>query len=412
MWWVRGHNPILNKLTKVPATVVVALDKPDKVEDIWLTEIRKWVNLDEEAELRKNGKPYVEELIFKNGSRVQFYFHDQRELAAEGVELDNIIFDEPPPRSLFVGLTRGTRKKGSEPKVLIIGTPIAQPWVYEMLYRPAERGERPDIGIYRFSSEVNRDNLATGWIERFSKNLTSQERAARIQGIPSHLEGLALAHLFDREVHVVPEFPWPRGKPCVLVIDPHPSKDHVAIIVGATGDGRIYYLKEMSSKAPPAAFARQVKDFCQGYRIVDYVIDSLGETPGTGGDGNMSFSEKLRSCGVPVRSTSYSDKNDEEFISKIKQVLEIPDDRDNFGRKQAKLAIVAGNSCIINDIETVSWARHRHIQEYKPKLDITSKDYLASLKYALATNIVYLADAGRAPRIKRSGRSPWAGGGR
>lgn len=409
MWWARGVNPILGKTTKVPATIAVVLDKPDKVEDIWVKELSKWMNLTDEATLNKNGKPYVEEIIFKNGSKIQFYFHDQRELSAEGIEIDYAVFDEPPPRLLFVGLTRGTRKKGSEPKILIIGTPIAQPWVYEMLWKPAERGERPDIGIYRFATDVNRANLAEGYIERYSKNLTEAERAARIRGIPSHLEGLGLAHLFDRTRHVVPKFPWPQGKPVVLVIDPAQAKPHTAILVGATGDGRIYYLKEMRSRSTPAKFAAEIKEFYKGYRVIDYVIDSLGETPGTGGDGNMSFSEKLRQCGVPVRSTTFDDKKDEDFINRIKQVLETPDEPDNFGRRIPRLAIVEGNPGIIEDVETVSWQRFRHSEQYKPRLDTTKKDFLSCLKYALATNIAFMAETGKLPKVKRSRPSPWGG---
>lgn len=410
VWWSRGVNPILNTMTRVPCVTAVCLDKPDKVEDIWIPELNKWTNLDEEAELRKNGKPYIEEIIFKNGSKIHFYFHDQAELAAEGVEIDNIVFDEPPPRRMFIALTRGTRKKGSTPKVLIIGTLLNQPWVFETLVKPAQKGERPDIGTYRFSTEVNRNNLADGYIERFSKNLTEKERLVRIEGHAAHLSGQALAHLFKPDLHVVPYFAWPAGKPVVLVIDPHPAKDNVAILIGATGDGRIYYLKEMTSGSPPGAFAEELKDFYKGYRVIDMIIDSLGETPGTGGDGNMSFSEKLRAKGVPVRSTSYREKDDEDFITRIRQVLEIPDKPDNFGRVRPVLAIIEGCSGIIGDIEGVTWLKYKNLDENKPKLDISHRDFLACLKYGLATNINFVASRGVTPKTKRSGKSPWSGG--
>ncbi len=409
LMWVRGVNPILKTKTRVPCTTIVVLDKPAKVEEIWLKELAKWTNIEEEFTQHKNGKPYVDELVAKNGSTIRFYFHDQTELTGEGVELDNLVFDEPPPRRLFVGLTRGMRSIGSDPKILMIGTPIREPWVYEMLYKPAEKGERPDIGIYRFGTEVNSQNLRPGYMESYGKNLTEQEKAIRFKGIPGHLEGLALNHLFDPAVHVVPAFPWPKGKPCVLVIDPAQAKPHVAILMGVTGDGRIYYLKEMSFKGAAAGFARELKEFYRGYRVVDYVIDSLGETPGTGGDGNMSFSEKLRQLGVPVRATTYEDKSDENFITRIKQVLEIPEEADNFGRKLPKLAIVEGNAGIINDIELVAWLKYKNIETHKPKLDISNQDYLAATKYALATNIVHLASMGKMPKVKHSRPSPWGG---
>ncbi len=293
---------------------------------------------------------------------------------------------------------------------MIIGTPIGQPWIYSDLWKKAINGERDDVGLHRFGVEVNRDNLADGYIEQFSKNLTEAEKKVRLQGHFAHLEGLALAHLFDRMVHIVKRFPWPKGKPAVLIIDCHQSKPHVCTLLGATGDGRIYYIKEMESKSPPKTFAREVKAFIKGdWRMIDYVIDSLGETPGTGGDGNRSFAEVLRLEGVPVRATTYDDKNDETFIQKIQQVLEIPDEKDNFGRRLPKLAIMEGNAGIIDNIETVQWVKYRQFEIFKPKLDISSQDYLACLKYGLKTAIAYVSDVGRMPKTKRSRLSPWSG---
>lgn len=410
IWAATGYNPELKTFSKVPATIVVLLDSPMKVAETWLPELRKWFPLDQECELRKNGKPYVNEIQFKNGSHALFMFHDQEDLVFESIQLDMLITDEPFARRIWIALTRGLRKKGSNPRSLLLGTPIGQAWIYNDLWKKGMSGERPDVGCHRFGMEANRANLADGYIEQFSKNLTENEKKVRLQGHFSHLEGLALAHLFDRAKHVVPRFPWPRGKPVVLVIDPHFSKPHVAILVGATGDGRVYYVKEMETKSPAQQFARELKEFLKGdWRIIDYVIDSLGETPGTGGMGNMSFSDVLRRYGIPVRSTDFDDKNDEDFIQKIQQVLEMPEEKDNFGRIQPKLAIVEGNSGIIDDIETCQWQKYRQQELFKPKLDISSKDRLACLKYALKTSIAFVADVGKLPRTKRSRPSPWSG---
>lgn len=410
IWAATGYNPILKEYTKVPSTIVVLLDNPIKVDQVWLPEIRKWYPLDEECGLHKNGKPYYNQISFKNGSQVFFMFHDQADLVFEGIQLDFFIPDEPFERGLWIALTRGMRKRGSEPRTLIIGTPIGQAWIYNELWKKAVSGERPDIGLHRFGVEVNRSNLAEGYIEAFSKNLTPAEKKVRLQGHFSHLEGLALAHLFDREKHIVPKFHWPRGKPAVLVIDPHFSKPHVAVLVGATGDGKVYYIKEMETKSAPSVFATELKEFLRGdWRIIDYVIDSLGETPGTGGMGNMSFSDVLRRYGIPVRSTDFDDKNDEDFIQRIQQVLETPEIADNFGRRQPKLAIIAGNDGIIDDIETCQWQKYRQHELFKPKLDISSKDRLACLKYALKTSIAFVSDVGRMPRTKRARPSPWSG---
>lgn len=410
IWFATGFNPVLGQYTKVPATVIVLLDNPVKVDMTWLPELNKWYPVNEQCETRKNGKPYVNQIIFKNGSQIVFMFHEQEDMVFESIQLDYLICDEPHPRRIHVALSRGQRKKGAEPRTLIIGTPLGQPWIYNELWKKAIDGSRPDIGLHRFSIDVNKDNLADGYIEQFSRNLTDAEKLVRLHGQFAHLEGLALAHLFDRAKHVVKPFPWPKGKPTVLVIDPHYNKAHVAVLIGVTGDGRIYYIKEMASKSPARQFARELKEFIKGdWRIVDYVVDSLGETNNTGGEGNLSFAEVLRRSGVPVRATTYDDKDDEAWMSAIQQVLEEPDVADNFGRKIPKLAIFEGNNAIVDNIETAAWVKQRNSDMFKPKLDISSKDHLACLKYALKTSIAYLADVGRMPKIKRSRPSPWSG---
>lgn len=408
-WWATGYNPITKETSKVPATIVVGLDSPAKVNDIWLEEMKKWYPMDE-IDMRKCGKPHVSELHFKNGSKIQFMFHLQEELAFEGIQIDYAIFDEPPPRHMFLGLMRGARKKGAKPKFLFIGTPLGQPWMYQELWKPAEEGERDDIGLHRYSSYMNKHNLAEGALEELSKNLTPAERRARLEGEFAHLEGLALAHMFDKEMHVVKPFPWPNGKPVVVAIDPHHSKPHHAIMLGTIGDGRLYYIKELTSRAAPEAFARELRDWYSGYKVVDIICDSFGEIPGTGGDGNMSFSDKLRQMGVRLRATDFKDKSDEDFISRIKQVLEIPEIADNLGRKSPVLAIFDGNPGIVRDIEGVQWQKRRKEEGYKEKLDISNKDFLSCLKYALATHIVFMMNGLRKPQTLKSGRSPWSGG--
>src|SRR5579864_6828063 len=61
LWWAAGYNPITDSFSRVPATIIVLLDSPSKVDEVWMQEIAKWYPLDE-LELAKNGKPYVNQL--------------------------------------------------------------------------------------------------------------------------------------------------------------------------------------------------------------------------------------------------------------------------------------------------------------------------------------------------------------
>lgn len=392
-WALQGWNPERQVFTKVPAKVIVVLDKPEKVEEVWLPEIKKWFNLKEEN-LKKHGKPYISAIQLDNGSELRFMFHLQEELSFESIEVTAAIFDEPPPRHCWTGLRRGGRTKNRDPWYLFIGTPLGGSWMRKELFEPWSRGELPEVECFKFGTSVNEANLADGYIEKFSKFLTEKERRSRLHGDWFDLDGLALAHLFDRSVHLLKpsayyELEENKLNPCVVAIDPHEAKPHTACLLSVTKEGGLIYEKEMASTAVPRQFARELKQFYQGHRVLDIVCDSFGARPISGGEGNMSFIQVLQSEGIRVRSTSYADKQDEAWISKIKDILAIPTEPNNFGIKTPKLRILSHNKGLINDIETVQWQRYKNEEQFKPKLSIGEKDYLSVLKYALTCNLVY-----------------------
>jgi hypothetical protein len=400
-----GYIRHTKKFMDVPARVIVVLDKPEKVTDVWLPEIKKWYPLKEE-QLHKRGKPYVSQITFNNGSELIFMFHDQDIMSFESIEGDVFIFDEPPPRHVFIGLRRAGRKKGRKPKYVIIGTPLAAPWMRTELYQPWSRGERPDIACFRFSTDVNRTNLSEGYIESFSQYLSDKEKRIRIHGEFFDLEGLALAHLFDREAHLIAPPRWPSQWPVIVVIDPHPRKAHVAIMLGIGKDDELYYLKEISSRSIPSQFAKELRDFYSGYRVVDIVCDSFGSSELTGGEGNLSFIRVLQDNGVRVRATTYDEKQDEAFIQMIQEVLAVPQEPDQFGERNPRLRIVNWCRGIIENIESVEWEKYRNIDEFKPKLAIGSKDYLACLKYGLAAQPRFTSN--RSKPIRPKGAVGWS----
>jgi hypothetical protein len=393
IWAAEGINPVTNVFTRVPSNNVVVLDNPTKVENVWKKELGKWYNL-EKIQQNKHGHPYVTEWVFENGSRVQFIFHAQEMLVVEGIEADGlIIYDEPPPRQVFIGLSRGQRTKNSNPRTLIIGTPLAQSWLRQEIWEPWEKGENPDIECFRGSTEQNKANLAEGYIDSFSRLLTESEKRVRLHGEFWDIGGLALAHLFKESVHIIEDFSVPNDWPCIVAIDPHPQKKHVAIMLAIDPrTSRKYVVKEVAEKMVAADFAEMLLNWARGYRVIDWVSDSLGAADMTGGDGFKSFIQVLNDFGIRVRSTTYEEKGDDLWIERIRSALAIPKESDNFGEVIPALRIFRTCDRIVKDIQNVAWLRYKNLEENKPKLDISNKDYLATLKYALA------AAAGIKPR--------------
>lgn len=390
MWSADGYNPIVDEFISVPRRVVVVLDKPDKVGDKWLPEIRKWFKLPD-SQLSKNGKPYYNTINRQNGSEVKFMFHEQEELSFESLEVDDIIFDEPPPRKVYIALLRGMRNKKKKARVLIIGTPLSGAWLRREIYEPWQNGEAPDTECFRFGTAVNERNLPEGYVEWFSSKLSEKERRIRIDGEFFDLDGLALAHLFRRDKHLLPKSYWEDHRerfPCVVAIDPHPSKRHVAGLVGADRHGPVW-VKELALKVTPRQFAKELREFMRGYRVLDIVCDSLGQAEMTGGEGFKSFIQVLQEEGIQVRATTYKEKDDEDWITRIQDVIEVPEATEEDPDPLPKLRICEGNPGVVGDIETVEWGKSRNSDDFKVTLAIERKDFLACLKYALSTGLTY-----------------------
>lgn len=402
VWAALGYNPVTKKTAHVPARVYVVLDAPSKVEEVWLREIKKWYPLKEE-QLHKLGKPFVSMIQFPNGSQIRFMFHLQEDLAFESVEADFVVFDEPPPRSIWVALLRGGRNAKSNPRYLLLGTPIAQAWLRE--YNTEwKKGRFPDTMFFKYHTEQNKENLTKGYIESFSMHLTENEKRTRLEGEWFNTEGLALAHLFDRKHHLIPStYPEATSVPCVLSIDPHPNKPTTACLLGIDAAGTYHYLAELNQKLEPRRLAMWLKQNWIGkYNIVDFVCDSSGSADYTGGSGFKSFIEVLNEEGIRIRATTYDEKKDDDFLERIQDALYI-------GPSGAsKLKIL--NNCIglIKDIENCSWQPIKNSETYKPKLEIGNRDFLACLKYALAVNLTFDSSS-RKVRASYSKRSSFMG---
>jgi hypothetical protein len=155
-------------------------------------------------------------------------------------------------------------------------------------------------------------------------------------------------------------------------------------MLGVTRDDHLLALKELTFKGTPSAFALELKKFVKGYKVVDYVCDSMGSGDLTGGDGIMSFIGVLRKHGIRVRPTTFDEKRDEGWLQNIQEALALPFEADQMGSKEPLLKICSNCTGLISDIESVEYQKHKDLEEYKPKLAIEAKDHLSCLKYAMA----------------------------
>lgn len=393
-WAATGFNPFKKRSTPVPSKICLVIDSPEKMTD-FIAEYRNWYVLTEDN-LHKRGKAHYSFMTYENGSTVTVLTHDVNPLKLEGSQWTHIFYDEPPPKPVFTGTARGGRIKGRPLQIMLGGTPLYQPWMRLDIYDPWSKGELADVDCFRGRTEDNANNLDMESVKRNWKKLSAHELSIRSEGAFHDLEGLALAHLFRSTTHTVSrtKLLWDRENPVVIAIDPHPSKPTHAVVLGADRDNRLYVLEEYKEKAVARKFAKSLigKGWFSKYRIMDIVYDSLGSAETTSGEGFRPFGEvfnevlEQHSLGR-ARATSYNEKSDEDFIDRIQDALLVPEEPDSFGQQVPKLRILSDCIGTITDILNVQWTRDKRIDENKPKLDITHKDYLSCLKYALATNL-------------------------
>jgi hypothetical protein len=409
LWAANGYNPVTREHYPVPASVVVVLDSPEKVASVWLPEIKKWYPLKEEEQLFKDGKPFIKRVLFPNGSTITFMFALSEELSFESIQSDFICVDEPVPRYIFIALIRSLRKKSRQGRMLMIMTPISQFWLREY-WQEWSRGEHPDTQFFSGNSAQNKANLSDGFLEDFTRHLTTQEYKTRIEGAFFNNEGMALANLWKRDKHIIRETDLPndykQAWPHVIAIDPHAHKPIYACLLAAAPNGKKYYVGETNQKILPREFASWLKkNWIANHRVVDIICDSAGNSDFSGGNGFKSFIEVLNECNVRVRGTTYDEKGDDAFLDRIRESLYIPDKGDPLMQ-----FLIGKSEGIVTNIENCQWQKIKNTEDYKPKLDISNQDYLACLKYALAANLTY--DNSKRKIIRTKTPSPWAGNGK
>jgi hypothetical protein len=405
LWELDGFNPITNEHTAVPSNVIVVLDSPDKVADVWLPELRKWRDIPEE-QLHKRGKPFITEISWPNGSSLRFMFQEQQELAFESrSSIDLCIFDEPPARNTWIALLRGGRQKKRQSRYIIIGTPLSRNWLREY-YVEWQKGAYPDTMFFKGSTEANRANLADGYIENFSMHLTDNEKRTRLHGEFFNTDGMALAGVWKREKHLVREADlpenWKQLWPHVISVDPHSSKPTHACLLAAAPNGKLYYVAETAQKIVASEFAKWLKsNWMRDHRVVDLICDNAGSAEMTSGDNFRSFIEVLNANGVRIRATTFDEKSDDRFLTRLQEVLFVPENGDPL------FQVLVGLNGIVRNAENCAWKRVKGTEDFHPKLDIGNQDYLACLKYALAANLTF--DNAKRKTIRPANKSPWSG---
>lgn len=293
------------------------------------------------------------------GSTIHFRSYVQGAETFEGVVLDWIHWDEPPPRAILNAAERG--KMSTNAPSWLTMTPLKEPYIYDLFTMHAfnNGGEDQEVAIFRCATwencadwcrdcnlaipENNIDMLEPGQvrpidncpscgkvmgfmpragIENYLKKITDpDEREAREEGKWKHLSGLVYKE-FGVE-HIYPDFQIPADWMRIEVLDPHDARpcrwlfgavSPEEIIINGKPANRIYWYTYLMPTGNIHAIAQQVKvkRAEHGYREPDMVIldAKFGSKTVKTADDTTTWEEELNKAGINRIVLSHSAPGD------------------------------------------------------------------------------------------------------
>lgn len=400
IWTATGTHPH-RTTARIPNVTIIVLDDSSKADTVYMAGLRKrkWYDVSK-LRLERHGRAYTQEVIFPNGSSWVFMTHEMAEDKWESIECACVIFDEPPPRFIFIALMRGMREKDMKPWIMFAGTPRGRnaPWMYNQIFKPWKFGLRDDIDCFFGSTDDNIMNLDPDTIKRWEKDYSKSELETRRFGKFEFLSGRIFTD-FAREDHVEKPFPWPRNWPCILAIDPHLRKNHVGVVIGIDPDKDLHVIAEMETSLAGRRAAEFFIRSVESYWIKTAICDNFGSIQLYDSDGDARksfiqiFNETAQKLGKPrlaLRATTRAEKRDDEWIEDMRDWLR--KEKDFAGQERAKFHVFENCVKTIDNFESYVWDEHTGrkadltaANEPKEEPLGTNCDYLMCVKYGIAT---------------------------
>jgi hypothetical protein len=399
IWTATGTHPH-KETSRIPNTTIIVLDDSSKSDTVYWAEMKKkrWYDPDK-IHKEKHGRAYTTEWIFPNGSNVLFMTHEMAEDKWESIQAAGIIFDEPPPRFIFAALLRGMREQDMKPWMMFAGTPRGKnaPWMYREIYRPWKFNTDDEIECFFGSTDDNLHNLDPDTIKRWEKRYSKAELDTRRHGSFEFLSG-RIFDTFNRDLHVVDDFPFPKQWVCILAIDPHLRKNHTAVILGVDPDGDVYVLRELETSLAGRAAAQFFILACEPYNVRFGVCDNFGSIKlydDGGAEERKSFIDifneqalKMNRVRVSIRPTTRKEKRDDEWIEDMRDWLRLETDHE--GNTRPRFKVFASCVKTIDNFETYIWDEYTGkqasamINDPKEAPLGTNQDFLMCVKYGMA----------------------------
>ena len=234
---------------------------------ILVKKLKEWMPRDAYIGMPKKGNGGIEEYWrIRHASGGESYFdimtYEQDPYSAEGWDGDYCMFDEPPPRDMYIAAVRGL--VDSEGLCWFTLTPLKEPWLFDEIYS----SKNPNVFsvVCDMRHNIERINPLSGRkiglkeiaVKKYEMKLTEEERETRSHGRFRYLAGRIWkdwereVHLFDREeewkedkrrgvkVRGEPPAHWKRA----FFLDPHDRLPHALLWVASDEVGNYWVYRE------------------------------------------------------------------------------------------------------------------------------------------------------------------------
>ena len=220
---------------------------------------------------------------------VESYRHSK--MSQESSDHDFLHVDEPCPREMFVANSRGLVDRRG--KFWFNCTPKTEFWINDLFappgqhivksanegleFRNLQQGSRY---IITWSIRDNPYNTEEG-IREFESNLTREEKACLLEGLPLDLAGLVYKE-FVYDMHVLADVPtgWdayhkpPKNYTIRVAWDVHGARVPQAVLLAATGPtGDVFFYDEMFYEPLIGPNAEALKKKLEDYYVAELIID-------------------------------------------------------------------------------------------------------------------------------------------
>ena len=365
--------PDYNKKVQPVIGRIIAKDFQKGVGEVIIPFLEEWLDMSIVQKKYRNPIGVPVKWTLKNGSVFDILTHEQNTEQFEGWKGHIAWFDEPPPRDKYIATLRGLVDYRGRPWLTL--TPLTQPWIYDDIYTQSD-GKR----IHAVTTDI-RDNphLPADAIKEFERNLTEEEKEARIHGRFLHLTGLVYKE-FNPDMHICEPVRVKQHWTRYFAIDPHDRTPTACLWMAVDDKDNFFvydelWLANMSLTDMAQAIHAQEGELKPHVRLIDPHMDKQNVLVN-----NFNVRQELMKAGIYCQRA-----NSDTTLgkSRIKQAL-TPRWSEIYKTNISQMRISRACKQTIYEFQHYIWDEHRrNKEEYEPKEQVKKKNdhFMDCLRY-------------------------------